>query len=171
MSIIGQFNAFAADFEACVAEGRWERLADYFTEDATYENVGAGGAPIQGRSAIIDYFRQDVTGTDRRFDSRTLVAVTEPRVRGNRLSRLWRCTYTLAGTPDLVVDGEARYEFDGKRIRLLEQELTPESLARYARWMQAFGERLMAANRPGSARKPRSHLERSDPMPRRTAGQ
>ncbi len=146
MSIVDQFHAFAAAFEACVADDRWERLERFFAEDATYDNVGAGEAPIEGRSAIVDYFRRDVTGTDLRFDSRTLEAVTEPRITGNRLSRHWRCTYTLAGAPDLIVDGEARYEFDGQLIRSLEQRLTPQSLQRYGSWMNEYGKRLAAAD-------------------------
>ena len=142
MSIIDRFNSFAADFESCVADDHWERLEAYFAEDAAYHNIGGSDSGINGRSAIIAYFKEDVSDTDRRFDSRELQAISEPSVVENKLSRLWRCTYTLAGAPDLVVEGEARYEFDGDLILNLEERITPESLERYEAWMEKFGSLL-----------------------------
>ena len=144
MSIIDRFNSFAADFESCVADDHWERLEAYFAEDATYLNIGGSDSGIEGRSAIVGYFKKDVSNTDRRFDSRKLQAMSEPSVAGNNLSRLWRCTYTLEGAPDLVVEGEARYEFDGDLILNLEEKITPESMERYEAWMGKFGSLLRA---------------------------
>ena len=144
MSIIDRFNSFAADFEICIADDHWERLEAYFADNATYSNVGSSDSGIKGRSAIVGYFKTDVSNTDRRFDSRKLEAIAEPSVVGNKLSRLWRCTYTLAGAPDLIVEGEARYEFDGDLIRSLEERITPESMRRYEAWMEEFGALLRA---------------------------
>ena len=144
MSIVDQFNAFAADFESCVADDGWSRLEKYFVEDASYWNVGGPDPKITGRASIVDYLRDNVASTDRRFDSRHLEAVTEPAVNGNKLSRKWRVTYTLSGVPDLVLEGEARYEFEGDLIRSLEEEVTPRSMRRYVEWMQDYGSRLNA---------------------------
>ncbi|MCM8885661.1 MAG: hypothetical protein LC541_20580 [Candidatus Thiodiazotropha sp.] len=144
MSLIDHFNSFAVAFEACVIEDRWERLGDYFAENATYWNVGGPDPMIKGRLAIIDYLKNDVSNNDRRFDSRKLKAISEPTVDVNKLSRLWRCTYTLAGVPNLVVEGEARYEFVGELICTLEEEITPESMERYVEWMEKYGSRLRA---------------------------
>jgi hypothetical protein len=142
MNLIDHFNSFAAAFEACVIDDRWDPLGDYFTEQATYWNVGGPDPVIKGRLAIIDYLRNDVTNNDRRFDTRTLKAISEPTVDGNKLSRHWRCTYTMAGAPDLVVEGEARYLFEGELISSLEEEITPDSMQRYAEWMEQFSTRL-----------------------------
>ena len=144
MSIVDQFNAFAADFESCIADDNWSRLEKYFVEDASYWNVGGPDPKITGRAAIVDYLKDNVANTDRRFASRGLQAITEPAVTGNRLSRRWRVTYTLPGAPDLVVEGEARYEFEGELIRRLEEEATAESMQRYMAWMQEYGSRLHA---------------------------
>lgn len=144
MSIVNQFNAFAADFESCVADDNWRRLETYFVDDAAYWNVGGPDPKITGRGAIIDYLRDDVANNDRRFDSRNLEALTEPAVTGNKLSRNWRVTYRLSGAPDLVLEGEARYEFEGELIRSLEEEITPESMQRYIEWMQGYGPGLDA---------------------------
>jgi len=144
MSIVDQFNAFAADFESCVADDSWTRLEKYFAEDASYWNVGGTDPRITGRAAIVDYLKDNVSSTDRRFESRDLEAITEPAVTGNKLSRRWRVTYTLPGAPDLVVEGEARYEFEGELIRRLEEEPTPASMQQYREWMQEYGSRLRA---------------------------
>ena len=144
MDIVDQFNAFAADFESCVLDDRWARLEKYFVDNASYWNVGGPDPKIVGRGAILDYLRDNVANTDRRFESRYLEGITDPAVTGNRLSRKWRVTYGLSGAPDLVLEGEARYEFDGELIRSLEEEITPESMRTYLEWIAKHGERLTA---------------------------
>ncbi len=144
MNIADRFNAFAADFEICVADDDWARLEKYFVDDASYWNVGGPDPKIKGRAAILDYLKDNVANTDRRFDSRCLEAMTDPAVTGNKLSRNWRVTYKLSGTPDLVLEGEARYVFEGGLIRSLEEEITPESIQRYAEWLQNHGAALGA---------------------------
>jgi ketosteroid isomerase-like protein len=142
MGIIETFESFAADFEAAVKDDDWSRLEKYFATDATYVNVGGPDPKYEGREAILAFFKADVANTDRRFDSRSLVALTPPTVAGNRLSRRWRCTYTLAGAPDLVVEGEARYLFEGDLIKALEEELTAASMQKVDEWMRNYGEQL-----------------------------
>ena len=144
MNILDQFNAFAADFESCVADDNWSRLEKYFAEDASYWNVGGPDPKIKGRAEIVAYLRDNVASNDRRFASRDLEAITEPAVTGNKLSREWRVTYRLPGAPDLVLEGEARYEFEGELIRRLEEEVTAASMQRYMEWMQEYGSRLHA---------------------------
>ncbi len=105
-------------------------------------NVGGPDSKCEGREAILDYLKADIANYDRCFDTRTLIALSPPNQQGNRLSRRWRCTYTLAGVPDLVVDGEARYLFDDDLIKEIEEEPTIESIQKVAAWMQAYGEKL-----------------------------
>lgn len=142
MGIIEIFERFAADFEAAVEDDDWSRLEKYLAEDATYLNVGGPEPKCKGRDAILAYLQADVANSDRRFDTRTLIALTPPTAEGNRLSRQWRCTYTLAGVPDLVVDGEARYVFEGNLIKEIEEELTAVSMQKLGEWMQKYGDRL-----------------------------
>ena len=144
MSPIDRFDSFARDFEACVIDDKWERLGKHFAENATYWNVGGPDSRIKGRSAIIDFLESDFDNNDRRFDSRKLQAVSEPTVIGNKLSRSWRCTYTLSGAPDLVVEGQARYEFEEGLISSLEEEITPVSMEGYEAWMKRYGAQLHA---------------------------
>ena len=117
MRLVEIFESFAEDFEVAVKDDDWTRLEQYLAEDATYLNVGGPDPKCEGREAIIAFLKADVSNIDRRFDSRFLVARTPPKAEGNRLSRQWRCTYTLTGAPDLVVDGEARYVFKDDLIK------------------------------------------------------
>jgi hypothetical protein len=144
MGIIDSFENFAADFEAAVQDDNWSRLEKYFAADATYLNVGGPDPKCEGRDAILAYLKEDVSNTDRRLDTRTLTALTPPTADGNRLSRRWRCTYTLAGAPDLVVEGEARYLFEGDLIKEIEEEPTAASMQNVNEWMQKYGDRLHA---------------------------
>jgi ketosteroid isomerase-like protein len=142
MGIIETFENFAADFEAAVEDDDWSRLGKYLTENATYLNVGGPDPKCEGRDAILAFLKTDVANSDRRFDSRSLIALTPPTVEGNRLSRQWRCTYTLAGVPDLVVEGEARYVFEAELIKEIEEVITPASMQNLGEWMQQYGDRL-----------------------------
>ncbi|MCG7979280.1 MAG: hypothetical protein N0E58_14260 [Candidatus Thiodiazotropha endolucinida] len=142
MNLIDRFNSFAADFEACIVDDRWDRLEKHFAENATYWNVGGSDPKIKGRHSIIKFLKNDVSNNDRKFDSRRLQAITEPIVVGDKLSRNWRCTYKLSGAPDLVVEGEARYIFEGELIQSMEEEITPAAMERYLAWMDNYASRL-----------------------------
>ncbi len=146
MKITEIFESFAADFEACVADDDWTRLEKYLADDATYQNVGRPEPKYTGRKAVIDFLKSDVANTDRKFDTRTLVALSPPAVaptsEGDRLSRQWRITYTIAGVPDLVVEGEAQYRFEAGQIKQIEEEVTADSMQRLVEWMEQYGERL-----------------------------
>ena len=142
MGIIDRFENFAADFETAVEDDDWSRLGKYLAENATYLNVGGPDPKCEGRDAILAFLKADVANSDKRFDSRTLIALTPPAAEGNRLSRQWRCTYTLAGVPDLVVEGEARYVFEGDLIKAIEEEITPASMQNFGEWMRKYGDRL-----------------------------
>ena len=142
MRLVEIFESFAEDFEAAVKDDDWTRLEQYLAEDATYLNVGGPDPKCEGREAIIAFLKADVSNNDRRFDTRTLFARTAPKVEGNRLSRQWRCTYTLTGAPDLVVDGEARYVFKGELIKEIEEEATAISMQKYGEWRQKYGDKL-----------------------------
>ena len=140
--IAGIFERFAADFETAAESDDWSRLGQYLAEDASYLNVSGPEPVCRGRDNIVAYLQADFAGHDRHFDSRTLGAVTSPVTDGNRLIREWRCTYTLAGAPDLVVEGEARYLFEDGLIKSIEEELTAESMQRLNDWMRNHGDRL-----------------------------
>lgn len=144
MNNIETFNNFAAAFEDAVKDDNWTRLEKYLAEDATYLNVGGPDPKCKGRDAIIAFLKSDVSNTDRRFDTRSLNALTPPVIDGERLTRQWRCTYTLAEAPDLIVNGEARYLFENGLIKEIEEEVTSGSMLNFEEWMGKYGGRLHA---------------------------
>ena len=144
MDINVVFENFAADFERAIEDDDWARLLKYFADDATYIDVGEQKGKLKGPKNIINYLKESVENTDRKFGSRTLIALTEPRVEGNRLNRKWRGVYTLTGAPDLVVEGEARYLIEDDLIKEVEQEVTPASGQIYEQWMKEHGDKLYA---------------------------
>lgn len=145
MNNVDIFNTFADAFEAAVEDDNWTRLERYLAEDVTYLNVGCPDPKAEGRNAVIGFLREDVANTDKRFDSRALEALTQPTTEGDRLSRRWRCTFTLEGADDLVLEGEARYRFEDNLIKEIEEETTTESIHELAAWMEKYGEKLQAS--------------------------
>jgi hypothetical protein len=143
-SNIDTFNRFAMAFEETVLDDNWARLEPYFAEDVTYLNVGGPDPISEGKDAVIAFLKADVANTDRRFDKRKLVALTPPVVDGERLSRKWRCTYSITNAPDLVVEGEARYLFESGLIKAIEEEATGETMLYIGEWMEKYSDRLHA---------------------------
>lgn len=142
MDLVDRFESFAADFEAAIADDDWSRLEKHLAEDVTYLNVGGPDPVSEGRDSVIAFLKADVAKNDRRFDTRALVALTPPGIEANRLSRQWRCTYSLDGAPDLVVEGEARYLFEGDLIKQIEEEITVDTMRRLEAWMRDYAEQL-----------------------------
>ena len=142
MQILEIFEKFVTAFEATIDDDNWSRLAPFLSDDVTYVNIGGPDPKCEGRDNVMTYLKNDVTNTDRRFDTRTHIALAQPLIHDNHLSRPWRCIYTLAGVPDLVVEGEARYVFENDLIKEIEEEITEESIQRTKAWMQKYGDKL-----------------------------
>jgi len=142
MSVISTFNQFAAAFEAAVTDNNWSQLSPFLGENVSYINIGGPDSKVTGRDAVINFLKNDVENTDKRFDSRTLIALTPPLVNGSQLSRKWRCIYTLKNTPDLVTEGEARYLINNDLIEKIEEEATTDTIQKINEWMQQYAERL-----------------------------
>ena len=144
MSFIPRFGAYAAAFEKAYVADEWSLVEPYFTEDAVYE---AGlpellGGRVEGRAAILDYFREVLNRFDRRFASRRVELLEGPRETGSSVWIKGRALYTAAGVPDLAFDLEETAHFDGDRIRLLVDVYTPEESAKLAAYVKAHGARI-----------------------------
>ncbi len=144
MSSIPRFAAYAAAFEKAFASDDWSIVEPFFTEEAVYD---AGlpellGGRIEGRAAILAYFKRALDGFDRRFASRAVELLEGPREDGNSVWIRGRAIYTSAAAPDLSFELEEIATFAGDRIGHLEDrydEATREALAKYA---EAHGEAL-----------------------------
>ena len=126
---LSRFHAYAAAFEAAFDSDDWTVLAPFFTEDASNE---LNGMRVEGRSAVLQGFRDSVAMFDRRFDGRALRFVEGPVVEDGvvRLKAVVR--YERRGLPALEVIGEEWFHFAGDRIqRHVDQVLNLDEVMGY----------------------------------------
>jgi hypothetical protein len=144
MSKIPRFAAYAAAFEKCVASDDWSLLEPFFTEDAVYDIPAAPplGGHIEGRAAILAWFRDILDRFDRRFESRELALLDGPKETGDAVWIRGTATYRAAGVPPFVLELEETATFDGDRIRRLEDRYEPAMEKAVAEYVKAYGERL-----------------------------
>lgn len=131
MSVASRFARYAAAFEESYVDDDWSRLEEFFTEDAVY---AVSGERFEGRDALLAGLKRSVDGLDRRFDERKLEPRGEPELDERSISFGWRAIYRKPGLPDLVIGGRERAEFEGERIKLLEDvmdEGVDERVSRY----------------------------------------
>ena len=140
MALVDRFEAYAADFELTFIDDDWTRLERHFTDDAVY-STPANGLRVSGRARVLATLRAAVSGFDRRCDTRSLATTEGPREDGDEVFRKWAARFTLAGAPDLEIDGSERAKFRGERIELLEVTLASEMLAR----LMSYGATYLAS--------------------------
>jgi hypothetical protein len=129
VTLVERFEAYAADFERTFVDDDWNRLEKYFTEDAVY-STPANGLRVSGREGVLATLRAAVSGFDRRCDTRSLASTEGPTQEGNEVFRRWVGRFTVAGAPDLEIEGSERATYRDGRIELLEVTLSQETVAR-----------------------------------------
>jgi hypothetical protein len=144
MSALQRFVAYAGAFEKAYADDDWSVVEPFFTEDAVYDAglPGLLGGRIEGRDAILAYFRRVLDGFDRRFASRRVEVVELPREEGDAVRVRGRAIYTADGAPDLAFELEEIARFSGDRIRHLEDVYEPSETKRLREYVRAHGARL-----------------------------
>jgi hypothetical protein len=116
----------------------------FFTEDANYEidlDPPLGGT-IEGRAAILAYFKDSLDGFDRRFESRDLVLLEGPKEDGQSVWVRGCATYRAAGVPEFVLELEETAYFDEKRICRLVDHYEPEMKQRLLSYLSEYGAKL-----------------------------
>ena len=144
MSALQRFVAYAAAFEKAYASDDWSVVEPFFTEDAVYDAglPGLLAGRIEGRDAILAYFRDVLDRFDRRFASRRVERVDGPRQDGDAIWVRGRAIYTAESAPDLAFELEETARFSGDRIRHLEDVYEPEVKERLDAYRKAHGARL-----------------------------
>lgn len=146
MSMIDRFLAYAAAFEEAYASDNWSMLEPFFTEDAAYHFLAPPpiGGKFEGRAAVFAQFKNSVNGFDRRFDTRKVDVLEGPIEKDGGVWLRWRASYTRAGIPDLVMEGEERAVFVGDRIKLLEDRATEAEVQKVGAYFGQYGAKLKA---------------------------
>jgi ketosteroid isomerase-like protein len=144
MSNTMQFGAYAAAFEKAYVSDEWSLVEPFFTEDAVYEiNLEPPmGGRVEGRAAILAYFKEVLDGFDRRFESRELVLLEGPKEDGQSVWVRGRATYRAAGVPELVLELEETAHFEGERISRLEDRYEPEMEQQISAYLTEHGAKL-----------------------------
>jgi hypothetical protein len=139
MNIQERFLAYADAFEVSYEDNDWSRLAQYFTEQASYDS--GDGEPAQGRDAVLAKLEGAVDGLDRRMNSRS-VELQAASVQDSTVVVPWTARYTLAGAPELEIDGTEYARFEGDRIAELRDEFKPGTVEMLGAWLSEHGHAL-----------------------------
>ncbi len=140
--IIERHDAWINDFEATVADDRWDRLEPWLTEDVRYIVAGTPfGCSLNGRKAVLDGLARSIRNFDRQFDRRVWTAVGTRSLPPNGVTaRIW-VTYEKAGLPPLGVPATSQWFYDDGRITTM-VDLYEEDIAEMAvayQWLAAHG--------------------------------
>jgi len=126
MSLIPRFAAYAAAFEKAFETDDWFEVTPFFTEDAVYD-IGLstlGAERVEGRDAILSWFRDVLDRFDRRFASRELALLEGPVEEGDTVRLRGTATYRSPGVQDFVLELEERLRFEGDLIAHIEDRYT-----------------------------------------------
>jgi hypothetical protein len=140
MSMEERFLAYAADFEVSYEDNDWSRLAQYFTEAASYD-AGDGSPVARGRDAVLQKFQDAVDGLDRRMGSREVIP-GQLSTEGDTVVLLWTARYSTEGLPVLEFEGTEYARFEGDQMAELRDVIGEQGHADLADWMTAHGDAL-----------------------------
>lgn len=130
--------AYAADFELSYTDDDWTRVRNHFAEDVVYEvKAESFGCKLVGREAIVAGLKKSLDGFDRRFDTREIELVGEPKIDGEVLSAAWKVHYAKAGYDPFTLRGSSTARcVDGKVLHLMDvYELSAEN--EFAEWRRS----------------------------------
>ena len=136
MSHIKRFAQYAAAFEAAYETDDWSDVERFFAEDAVYE-IGLpilGAERVEGREAIVAWFRDVLDRFDRKFATRSLTLLEGPKETGDEVWVLGVAQYTAEGVPDFDLKLEETVRFAGDEIVHLEDRYEPEMLEEIERF-------------------------------------
>jgi hypothetical protein len=150
MSNIARFAAYAAAFEKAYESDDWKEVGLFFAEEAVYDTgieLMMGGL-AEGRTAILDGFKEVLDRFDRRFESRELELLEGPIEEGQTVRIRGTATYRAAGVPDFVLTLEEVVRFEGDLIIRLEDRYDDEMKAELHAYLEEHGDALGIALEP-----------------------
>ncbi len=138
MSNLEKFVEYAGAFEETFIDDNWQRLEQYFTDDAVY--LPGDGTEASGRDNVLQALRDSINSLDRRFDSRTLGEGPPPTEEANVVTLVWKLTFAKQGKPDLTISGREFLTYKGNAIQKMEDVFddgVPEAISV---WMSKYGD-------------------------------
>ena len=139
MELTQRYMTYVVDFERTLKDDDWQRLEQYFTEDAVYEVKNADFAcRLEGRDAVLAGLRKSVTGFDLRCDRRRIKGTRGPELNGDQVELDWTVTYSINGAPDFVLVGGSVAQYEGDRIRYLYDHYPDGMSDEVTAWSKAY---------------------------------
>ena len=125
MSKIPRFAACAATFEKSVASDDWSLLEPFFTEAAVYDTVADPplGGRIEGRAAVLAWFKDILDRFDRRFESREVALLEGPKEIGDAVWIRGSATYRAKGVPNPHPDVEKTLTDKAQIVKALAESI------------------------------------------------
>lgn len=140
MEIMQNFLAYAGDFERTLADDDWERLRQYFAEDAVYEVLAKSfGCRLSGPTAIFAGIKKSLDGFDRKFSKRDIEVTSGPEIIGDEMKMGWKVVYTKDGVPPFVLRGRSTVRYVGDKIVHLADSYEPGMEDEFAVWQRSSG--------------------------------
>ncbi|MEH6569804.1 MAG: nuclear transport factor 2 family protein [Halioglobus sp.] len=141
------FMDYAAAFEESYIDDDWSRLAQYFSEDASYEVRGGPLAcQISGRDAIFAGLKKSLDGLDRRCTDRKLEVTDGPDVaatdNGHDISLGWRVLYEYRDAPKMTLPGRSVFTISNGVIIAMRDEYDDQEMEAVGAWLLEYGEGL-----------------------------
>ena len=141
------FMDYAAAFEESYIDDDWSRLAQYFSEDASYEVRGGPLAcEISGRDAIFAGLKKSLDGLDRRCTDRKLEVADGPDVavtdNGHDISLGWRVLYEYRDAPKMTLPGRSVFTISDGVIIAMRDEYDDQEMEAVGAWLLEYGEGL-----------------------------
>ena len=141
---IAHFAAYAADFEKSFESDDWSLVEAHLSKDVVYE-VGLevlAAEPIEGRDALLAYFKDVVDRFDRRFKSRQLNLLEGPVEEDNSVWIRGAATYRADGVPELVLVLKETAHFEDGLICRLVDEYEPAMKKSVEEYVAAYSDLL-----------------------------
>jgi hypothetical protein len=141
---IARFAAYAAAFEKSFESDDWSLVESHLTTDVVYE-VGLkvlAAEPIEGRDALLAYFKNVLDRFDRRFESRELNVLEGPVEEGDSVWIRGAATYRAEGVPELVLILKETAHFEDGLICRLVDHYEPAMRESIEEYVAAYSDRL-----------------------------
>lgn len=144
------FMDYAAAFEQTYIDDDWSRLAQYFSEDASYEIRGGPLAcKISGREAIFVGLKKSIDGLDRRCTDRQLELIEGPNIIAtdddHEISIGWSVVYQYGDAPKMTLPGRSVFTIADGVIIAMRDEYDDQEMGSVSAWMLEHGEGLDGA--------------------------
>ena len=141
------FMDYAAAFEETYVDDDWSRLAQFFTEDATYEVRGGPlVCKITGREKIFSGLKKSLDGLDRNCADRKLELTDGPNIvdidDGSEVSLGWDVIYQYKEAPKVTLPGRSVFNIVDGVIVAMRDEYVDEKMEAVGAWMLEYGEGL-----------------------------